>query len=275
MTDFPDCFLLVFGQLAVGGLLSLSVPPFHAIERGFFKSSAAVFLTAALVLIAGRLALIVREGVSVVSWPGLDLAVWIVFGALTGLYLRSLWGDPFRLRARAYAAALATGLIALATSAARFRLAPLVSVETLLYPLEFATAAAVLGAATTGMLLGHWYLIDPGMSLLPLQRVLRFFVVALSLHVGLILLSLGVLALAAAPATAARVAALWSDHRPLLLVRLLLGPVPAFVLAAMIRHSLAIPQTMAATGLFYIAVLAVTVGEILGRFVLYRTSLPL
>jgi hypothetical protein len=32
---------------------------------------------------------------------------------------------------------------------------------------------------------------------------------------------------------------------------------------------------MAATGLFYIAVLSVVVGEILGRTILFRTSLPL
>jgi len=43
----------------------------------------------------------------------------------------------------------------------------------------------------------------------------------------------------------------------------------------MIRRTLDVPQTMAATGLFYIAVLAVLVGEMLGRFILFRTGLPL
>jgi hypothetical protein len=32
---------------------------------------------------------------------------------------------------------------------------------------------------------------------------------------------------------------------------------------------------MAATGLFYIATLAAVVGEFLGRFILFRTALPL
>ena len=36
-----------------------------------------------------------------------------------------------------------------------------------------------------------------------------------------------------------------------------------------------IPHTMAATGLFYIAILFVLVGEMLGRLLLFRTSLPL
>ena len=43
----------------------------------------------------------------------------------------------------------------------------------------------------------------------------------------------------------------------------------------MIRRVLAIPQTMAATGLFYVATLAVLVGEFLGRYFTFRTGLPL
>src|SRR5262249_22628012 len=33
MTLFARCFLLVFCQLGVGGLLSLAIPPFHDLER--------------------------------------------------------------------------------------------------------------------------------------------------------------------------------------------------------------------------------------------------
>ena len=43
----------------------------------------------------------------------------------------------------------------------------------------------------------------------------------------------------------------------------------------MIWRTLQIPQTMAATGLFYIAVLAAIVGEFMGRFLLFRSALPL
>jgi hypothetical protein len=43
----------------------------------------------------------------------------------------------------------------------------------------------------------------------------------------------------------------------------------------MIHRTLLIPQTMAATGLFYIAILAVMVGEFMGRYILFRTGFPL
>ena len=40
-------------------------------------------------------------------------------------------------------------------------------------------SALLLGAVTTGMLLGHWYLIDSGLTLGPFWSILRFFVTML------------------------------------------------------------------------------------------------
>jgi len=33
VTQFAECYLLIFGQLAVGGIAGLAVPPFTTIER--------------------------------------------------------------------------------------------------------------------------------------------------------------------------------------------------------------------------------------------------
>ena len=89
-----------------------------------------------------------------------------------------------RLRARAFAAALLLGVLALTVSALRFRLGPSLGPGTLLYPLASWPGALVLGAVATGMLLGHWYLIDLGLSIEPLERLFRFFVVALVVQLG-------------------------------------------------------------------------------------------
>jgi predicted membrane protein len=120
------------------------------------------------------------------------------------------------------------------------------------------------------MLLGHWYLIETGLTLTPLWRVLRFFVA--TLRAQLAMLALAVAASLTSPRGAT--AAAWDDHLVLFSSRVLFGPVAAYALAEMIRRTLAIPQTMAATGLFYIALLAVLVGEILGRSLLFRTGWP-
>ena len=100
----------------------------------------------------------------------------------------------------------------------------------------------------------------------------RFFVFALV--VQLVVGVATVLLLATTNEGATALSTLWSDSRTLLVTRVVLGPVAALGVAWLIHRTLQIPQTMAATGLFYIAILAVLVGEMLGRLILLRTSLP-
>jgi hypothetical protein len=271
VADFSACFLLVFGQLAVGGLAALAVPPFSVLERGFYKSSAGVFLGCAVLYLGATIDLAVRERIPIGRG---EIALWAAFTAALAGYMASLWGDVGRRRARAFAAALFLGLAALSASAGRYRVGPLFSPATVLYPLAFVTGALALGAVATGMLLGHWYLIDLGLSIEPMRRLFRYFVTVVLLHAGVLALTIIVMALGPAAGTAA-VASLWHEHGPLLAARFLLGPIAALGLGVMIHRTLQIPQTMAATGLFYIAILFVLVGELLGRLILFRTSLPL
>jgi hypothetical protein len=273
MSDFSACFLLVFAQLAVGGIAALAVPPFAVLERGFYKSSAGVFVGCAAIYLAGKASLAFRAG-SVSTSQGAVLALWSFFTVASTVYLWTLWGDTGRSRARAYTAALFLGLLALAASASVHRLGPVLSPATVLYPLAFLTGALALGAVATGMLLGHWYLIDLGLSIVPLRRLFNYFVVVVVMHLAVLALTVTVMALAPAPGPAA-VHTLWTEHGALFAARLLLGPIAALGLGYMIHRTLQIPQTMAATGLFYIAILFVMVGELLGRLILFRTSLPL
>jgi hypothetical protein len=273
VSRFSECFLLLFGQLAVGGLIGLAVPPFTVLDRGFYRSSAGIFLGFALLFLAGKIALVVRAG-TLTTGDVVELACWTSFTVALGVYLFSLWRDSNTLRARAFLAGLVTGLAALVISAASYRLGPVLSPGTLLYPLAFVSAALALGAVATGMLLGHWYLIDLGLSIDPLQRLFRWFMFAVVLQLVVGFVTVVVLAITS-PDGAAAIATLWHDHRALLVTRLVLGPGAALTIGYLIHRTLAIPQTMAATGLFYVAILAVMIGEVLGRLILFRTSLPL
>jgi hypothetical protein len=273
VSRFSDCFLLLFGQLAVGGVVGLAVPPFEALDRGFYRSSAGIFLGFALAFLAGKVALVVRGGM-LTGASALELAAWTTFTAALGLYVASLWRESNALRARSFSAALLLGLLALTISALRFRVGPWLGPAAVLYPMGFVAGALVLGAVATGMLLGHWYLIDLGLSIDPLQRLLRYFVTVLVVQLGVAAATLLLVALTSGEGASA-VARLWQEYRPLLAMRLVLGPLAALGVAWMIHRTLRIPQTMAATGLFYIAILAVLVGEMLGRLILFRTSLPL
>jgi hypothetical protein len=276
MTEFAHTFLLVFGQLAVGGVIALSVPGFHEIERGFFKSTACVYLGCGLAMLLGKMYLVFfarPEGLG--SLRGAEVAAWLVFCACCGLYTYTLWGDPFVLRARAYLLTLLSSIFALTISASAYRMTPFFSLETLLYPLSFLTSALMLGAVATGMSLGHWYLIELGLSLDPFKRVFHFYAGTLIAHLSVLVIGTGLLVIAGREETVASLRSLWGNHQALLWLRLGLGPLASLPLAYMIWRTLQIPQTMAATGLFYIAILAAVVGEFLGRFILFRTALPL
>src|SRR5205814_6615223 len=143
-------------------------------------------------------------------------------------YLFSLWRDARGLRARAYASALLLGIAALSASASAYRVGPLFSPIAVLYPLAFLTGALTLGAVATGMLLGHWYLIDLGLSIEPMRRLFRYFVWTVVVHLAVLGLAIVVIGVGAG---AGAVAALWREHAALLAARFLLGPLAALALA--------------------------------------------
>jgi hypothetical protein len=273
VSRFSECFFLVFGQLAVGGAVGLTVPPFRVLDRGFYRSSGGIFAGFALAFALANGVLTWQVG-ELAGRPGAEVALWVGFAALFVAYTVLLWTERGLVRARVFSATLFAGVLALTVSADAFVPSSFHGPITWVYPLPFLTAAASLGAVATGMLLGHWYLIDLGLSIDPLARLLRFFMWATAVHLLVLLAVVGVAWASGGDASRA-VTALLTEHRTLFLARLLLGPVPALGIAWLIHRTLQIPQTMAATGLFYVAILFVMVGEMLGRLVLYQTGLPL
>jgi hypothetical protein len=274
MDVFPRAFLLVFCQLAVGGLFCLAIPPFHQLERGYYKSSATVYVSIAALALIGRLALWWHTPGADAAWRLFEIGLWAAFVACASAYLVTLWGERFVVRARLFGASWLSGCAALTVLAEGYRQAPIVSFETVIFPLSFLLSALLLGVAASGMLLGHWYLIDRDLSLDPLNRTLAVYRRGLVAQVMLFIVASAALGLVGEPPARAGVVALFSSQLALFGTRLTVSPFASAGLGWMIRRTLDIPQTMAATGLFYIAVLAVLVGELLGRFLLFRTGLP-
>jgi hypothetical protein len=189
-------------------------------------------------------------------------------------YMISLWGENQVFRARSFASCLLCGTAGLIFSAHSFYQAPFWSSETFVYPVAFFLSALLLGTVTVGMLLGHWYLIDTGQTLEPFIRIYKFFVVALIVQTIFLLMSLIVLHNFGVLQSVIDLKRLWTDHHTLFLTRVISGQIAPLILSWMIWRTLVIPHTMAATGLFYIALLGVFVGEILGKQILALTSLP-
>src|SRR3981081_2093917 len=130
--------------------------------------------------------------------------------------------------------------------------------------LVVALSAAVLGAATTGMLLGHWYLVTPALTNRPLLRAIIVLLVSLVLQAILFPLTLRGLAHGSGAL----------EHplnlRPVLSVLWALGAVLLPLLAA----ALALPTCrlrsfMSTTGLLYLAMIAILPGQLLGQLLFF------
>jgi hypothetical protein len=275
MRSFSGSFLLFFYQIAIGGLFALSATPFHELERAFYKSTGGVLFAIAVLGIWGKSPAYwqtISNGVSFAA--GTEILFHTLFVLLFAAYVISLWSDNQVFRARSFAACLLCGLMGLIFSAHGFYDAPFWSLETFIYPITFFLSALLLGTVTVGMLIGHWYLIDTGQTLEPFFRIYKFFVVSLAVQTIFLLISAGALYSVGTSASWTGLKLLWTSHPTLFAMRVVAGQVAPLILSWMIWRTLLIPNTMAATGLFYIALLGVFVGEILGKQILSLTSLP-
>jgi len=278
VTRFAVCFLLVFGELAFGGLLAIAVPPFFKIERGFYRSSAAVYLSAGLLTTVGFAYLAyggTRPGAPTASFLWTVTIVWLMFCLGVSIYLLTLYIDLDYLRARSYTLALALGLAGIVLGSTALRPAGFGTIAAAGYAIAAVLSSLMLGFASAAMLLGHWYLIDPNLPVDYLRTMVRALGWVLIIDLGALLLIVAALAIFGSFGASVAARSLFDSNLPLLLMRILLGPVASIALTWMTWQTLKIPQTMAATGLLYIAVMSVLVGEFLGRFILFRTALPL
>jgi len=129
------------------------------------------------------------------------------------------------------------------------------------------TSGLVLGMTTAAMLLGHWYLNSPGMRLEPLRRLLAVAAAAVCLQMlvstaGLV----GVVSTGGVTSTS-----IWM----FVVLRWSFGLVGVLVLLWMAWQTLKIPNTQSATGILYVAVIGVFVGELAAGLLSAESAFPL
>src|SRR6202165_4510687 len=125
-------------------------------------------------------------------------------------------------------------------------------------------SAAVLGAATTGMLLGHWYLVTPALTNRPLLRAIGVLLVSLVLQA--ILFPLTLRGLAHGSGSLAHPLTL----SPVLSVLWALGAVVLPLIAAGLAWpTCRLRSFMSTTGLLYLAMIAILPGQLLGQLLFF------
>ena len=127
-------------------------------------------------------------------------------------------------------------------------------------------AAALLGAVTVGMLLGHWYLVRARLDVAHLVRFARFFAAALAARTGLWLAGLLDAGFRSPSGPDHFFRTLAIDRGVFFWQRLFFGIVGPAALAGMVYETARIRSTQSATGILYIAVIFVVYGEFLARY---------
>lgn len=256
-------FFLVVSQLAVGGLALLTLVPLREIGKGFFRTCGLLYLLLTVIVLGG------------LQWTRpAEVVGFVLFFFLLLVYLLSLWSERLPDSLQLLKGTLTVGIVAIIASALSYPSTPASAGETTLRTLNFLCSTLSLGAAMSGMLLGHWYLVTPELSLVPIKRLTGLLLGSLLVQGGLLTLTLMPESVVLPTSLAPKVQHLLAAYPFFLLGRMLVGLVGTFGLAALTMWLLREGSTQAATGFLYTAVLTVTVGELIGRFLLYLTGVP-
>ncbi|OYW18184.1 MAG: hypothetical protein B7Z55_11100 [Planctomycetales bacterium 12-60-4] len=232
-------------QLIAGISLMWVLMPRRQVTSGFFRIQMLLVLglSVLVALTAGQLAPTTTDKTAPVRWE-----TWL--GMVIGLtaFAGSILWTLERRKAGGICAFIIWGLANLALdSAFRGTLAP-----NWLGLLSAGATAAVLGGTVTGMLLGHWYLTAPTMSIAPLTKLTQIF--GLSLIVRLIVSGLAWYL----GSDALQGSLLWTWFA----LRWLAGILAPLVLCGMTLQILRYRNTQAATGVLFAAVILTFIGEL-------------
>jgi hypothetical protein len=140
---------------------------------------------------------------------------------------------------------------------------------------SFLTSAAFLGGACTAMVLGHWYLVLPSMDVSYLQSIVK-------LHIVSMVLRAVVVAAVVLVAIATWEPGLGPSFRHYILSvggiffwqRVLFGLAGPAVLSYLTWETAKIRSTQSATGILYVDFFTVVVGEVLAKYLLLATRVP-
>lgn len=251
--------------LATGVVSTAFWIPEEELGRGYFQTNALVVL--------GLLAILTTmvATTALTPWNGTIDGVWLVLGLMTSVaaYI-GVWRQRWLAVRWISAACLAFLSIALwrADLAPRFEFSPQVAVR-----ISLLLSALVLGWSLVTMLLGHWYLVAPKLNFRHLKRFCWVLAGLIALRTGT---SLAAILAASQSADSQSWLALSSASGwgMFLWVRVLWGMVGALLLAAMALHCARRGSNQSATGILYVVVVSVWIGEASALFLQVMTGVP-
>lgn len=247
---------IFWAALTSGSLLVVGVSELlGGTTRGYRLFMAGLLFVFAAILVASELALPAEAEAA--STAELRRPMTLAFAAgVAAYFVASIANRP---RAWLAVGSAALGMVALVVLAAAGG-----SRSTPLFAGQLLIAAVALGAVNAAMLLGHWYLVTPKLSPLPLRRMMWLLVGALVMQ-G-IAFGVAVALVGTDP--------LEGDIGWLTWLRLgagILLPIGVAVLAILASRA---SSLQASTGLLYIGLALIMAGSIAGASLTYLTGVP-
>jgi len=264
-------FFFLFSQLGVGMLLTLLFISPREIGNSFFKFAS---LTAAILLgVTLGFNFLFPSAFRVGQAP---LVFLLAATVLTVAYNRIVDIDKFTAAFVLLVGAIGAGLLSIGADSLLFtRLMALGGWENWVLVINHFAATALLGSVMLTMVFGHWYLVIPRLSIEPLMKLTKVLMGAIGIRILTIVFTLITLQIERGPSLSAVLSELVFRQGLFFWPRLIFGVLVPIVLTAMIWNTVQLRHTQAATGLLYLAVVALLFGEFFSKFLLFSLNIPL
>ncbi|MEZ6071086.1 MAG: hypothetical protein R3C10_12620 [Pirellulales bacterium] len=241
-------------RLGLGLALGMAITSSREVDNGYFRAHSWVLL-----------GLAVLASAVTASAAGLG-SIWTPIAAAVASYASGVCWIYGRPRA-GKVALLLIALLNLVGASGAYAVEETSHVGPAAAVVDVFSSGMLLGVTMAAMLLGHWYLNNPGMRLAPLRRLV--IVIGVAVAVRSVVVGLGLAAWVdsgAAPATV---------DLALLAIRWLAGLLGTAGAAVLVWYTLKVPNTQSATGILYVAVITTFLGELSGQLLSATSGFPL
>jgi protein NrfD len=170
--------------------------------------------------------------------------------------------------------AIVSGLLAISLQALEIS-ANAPGLSAILTVASFLSSAALLGGACGAMVLGHWYLVVPSLDVAHLQSIVKLHIVSMVVRAVVVVAAVTMAIVTWQPGMGPNfLRYVLSSGGIFFWQRVLFGLVVPAVLAYMTWETAKIQSTQSATGILYVDFFTVIVGEVLAKYLLLSTSIP-
>jgi hypothetical protein len=147
--------------------------------------------------------------------------------------------------------------------------------EKIWFVLNFFTSTLVLGSIIMAMLVGHWYLVKWGLPLKPLRILAGSFIIVVALKTIFMAISIWSGYSSDLSHYITFVDNLFGLKSIFFWMRVLWGLAGPLFLSYLIWETVKIRSTQSATGIIYVAVFFILVGELLSKYLVITQKVPL